>query len=315
MSGGWFTEHLPHLTFVNFIWSPDFWIWIWKWIPLQPLLIPRVEWMVGGEKADCMAPSVNDDCSPWMKREKDCVGGDPASKARIGRGGGTTAGKAGKGILPHNWQGRGGSCSNLEDAWVMGIAAIISQKWVTRVEESEALTSEHSQCSLRKFHACASLSCGSCIICNKAKGKGFPTLCYGNTTSLLRMFSKFSMDTSIYIHIRQAIETLQVHCRALKFWLDYVVALVTHKRFGSVGGFWTGLRGSLVVAYCIPWAFLPRVMCGHRDGPWGLHNNYLTSPKFELQAVIFVSEFFTLYDKEFKHPINHCLPHGKVLLY
>ena len=41
---------------------------------------------------------------------------DPATKARIGRGGGETAGKAGKGILPHNWQGRGGSCSNLEDA-------------------------------------------------------------------------------------------------------------------------------------------------------------------------------------------------------
>ena len=63
-----------------------------------------------------------------------------------------------------------------------------------------------------------------------------------------------------------------------------------HKRFGSVGGFWTGLRGSLVVVYCIPWAFLPRVMCGHRDGPWGLHNNYVTFPKFKHQAVIFVSD-------------------------
>ena len=89
----------------------------------------------------------------------------------------------------------------------------------------------------------------------------------------------------------------------------------TRKRFGSVGGFWTGLRGSLVVAYCIPWAFLPRVMCGHRDGPWGLHNNSVTFPKFKHQAVIFASDFFTLYDKEFKLPVNHWLPHGKVLLY
>ena len=196
----------------------------------------------------------------------------------------------------------------------MGIAAIISQKWVTRVEESEALTSEHSQCSLRNFHACVHhFLVGPALFVTKRKERDFQ-LCAMETQPVCWECFQSSQWTHQYISISD--RPLKLYqCRALKFWLDYVVVLVTHKRFGSVGGFWTGLRCLLVVAYCIPRAFLPRVMCGHRDGPWGLHNNYLTSPKFELQAVIFVSEFFTLYDQEFKHPINHCLPNGKVLLY
>ena len=175
----------------------------------------------------------------------------------------------------------------------MGIAAIISQKWVTWVEESEALASEHSQCWLRKFHAYASLSFGSWsddeLYATHSKEGGFQ-LCAMKHNQFVENGFKV-LNGHINIHIRLAIETLLVHCRAVKFWLDYVIMLVSYKRFGSVGGFWTGVvKGLLVVAYCIPWAFLPRVMCGHRDGPWGLHNNYVTFPKFKHQAVIFVSD-------------------------
>ena len=98
----------------------------------------------------------------------------------------------------------------------MGIAAIISQKWVTRVEESEALTSEHSQCSLRNFHACVHhFLVGPALFVTKRKERAFNFVPWKHNQFVENGFK--NLIGHINIHISQAIETLLVHCRALKF--------------------------------------------------------------------------------------------------